>query len=168
MSESRTMNKDVKQIVDSNVKFLTSDMNKNKLGEFNKIGVNDVAFNIARQQITFIFSDVKDSSERESQIYDSIQSLIDALTEANVWKNRMRSTFNAKDICNKLFYSHFLPMLEKEVGEMCKLEGTQDYILTDPTTKEESKCNAINWKNLTRLDKKEEKEGKTAMKVVKS
>ena len=86
------MNKDVKQIVDSNVKFLTSDMNKNKLGEFNKIGVNDVAFNIARQQITFIFSDVKDSSERESQIYDSIQSLIDALTEANVWKNRIRST----------------------------------------------------------------------------
>ena len=77
------MNKDVKQIVDSNVKFLTSDMNKNKLGEFNKIGVNDVAFNIARQQITFIFSDVKDSTERESKTYDSIQSLIDALIGLN-------------------------------------------------------------------------------------
>ena len=113
-----------------------------------------------------MFSDVKDATEREGKIYDAIDSLIKALTENNVWKNRMRTTFDDKDKANKLFYSKFLPLLESE-NLVTKLEGTQQYVMTSPNG-EEWLCNAINWKNLTRLDKKEEKEGKTAMKVVKS
>ena len=56
-------------------------------------------------------------------------------------------------------------MLEDR-GLCAKLEGTQDYVTQDKETLEDWKVNAINWKNLTMIDKREEKEGKTSEKVV--
>ncbi len=161
------MNKEVKLIIDSNVNFLSSDINLDSKGNLKKIGFQDMPFLIAKNQIVFTLQSVKDKEQRESEIYEALETLVSKLTEVGAWKNRARKSFEEKESVNKYFYSLFLPLME-EKGLVIKLEGTQDYISTDKETKEVWKANAINWKNLTSIDKREEREGKQVMKVVKS
>ena len=53
----------------------------------------------------------------------------------------------------------------EDKGLLSKLEGTQTYITTSPSGNDWCPKQP-NWANLTRADKKDEKEGKTSMKVV--
>ena len=161
------MNKEVSNIIKSNVNFLSSDINLDSKGNLKKVGFQDMVYLIAKQQIIFTLQGVKDKEQREKEIYEALESLVNELIEVGAWKNRARKSFEQKEEINKLFYSVFLPMLEDR-GLCGKLEGTQDYVTQDKDTLEDWKVNSINWMNLTTKEKIEEKKGKTSVKVLMS
>lgn len=157
----------VEVITNNCVTTLTSEQNKNKLGEFKKIGSSDLAYRLQVQNFQAIFSEEKDNEKREKLVYDACSILINKLEANKVWKNRSRKTFKSKDEINRLFNTFFKVECEKR-DLVIKLDIDNQYICTDPDTNEEWLLNAINWKNLSTADKIEEKQNKQVMKVIKS